>query len=130
MKNIGKLTIILIFAVVFLANTVFTQSEEDARRLSYLGLGYGARALGLGTAFTGVANDYSAVYWNPAGLGQIGRNEVSLGLSHNSFGNDATAFGSTESFTNSSTNLNALGLVYPFPVRKGSMVFALGYGGR
>jgi long-subunit fatty acid transport protein len=128
MKNIGKLTIILIFSSIVLSNLVYSQSEEDARQLSYLGLGYGARALGLGTAFTAVANDFSAVYWNPAGLGQIGRNEVSLGLSYASFNNDATLFGTKESFSNSSTNLNAFGLVYPFPVRKGNLVFAIGYG--
>jgi hypothetical protein len=82
MKNISKLIIILLITGIAFPNILFSQSEEDARRLSYLGMGFGARALGLGTAYTGVANDYSAVYWNPAGLGQIGRNEVSLGLSH------------------------------------------------
>jgi len=31
-------------------------------------LGYGARALGMGKAFTALADDPTAVYWNPAGL--------------------------------------------------------------
>jgi len=128
MKNISKLIIILLISGVVFSNLIFSQSEEDARRLSYLGVGFGARPLGLGTAYVAIANDYSAVYWNPAGLAQIGRNEMSLGLSHYSFGNEATAFGTKESFSNSATNLNALGLVYPFPVLKGSLVFALGYG--
>jgi tetratricopeptide (TPR) repeat protein len=34
-------------------------------------LGYGARALGLGKAFTALADDPTAVYWNPAGLEDI-----------------------------------------------------------
>ena len=34
----------------------------------YLRMGTGARALGMGGAFVGVADDASATYWNPAGL--------------------------------------------------------------
>ena len=37
----------------------------------FLRMGVGARALGMGGAFTGIANDPSAAYWNPSGLGQI-----------------------------------------------------------
>ncbi len=39
-------------------------------------LGYGARALALGEAYTAVADDLSALYWNPAGLIQLESNEV------------------------------------------------------
>lgn len=38
---------------------------------STLRLGQGARALAMGSAFTAVADDASAVYFNPAGLAQI-----------------------------------------------------------
>lgn len=34
--------------------------------------GIGARALGMGDAFVAVADDETAVYWNPAGITQIG----------------------------------------------------------
>lgn len=34
----------------------------------YLRMGVGARALGMGGAFVGVADDATAAYWNPAGL--------------------------------------------------------------
>jgi long-subunit fatty acid transport protein len=104
------------------------QFPEDALRLSLPGTGVGARALGMGMAYTGIANDYSAAYWNPAGLGQIKTNELSLGLSYLSYGNTGSLYGSDQSFTNSSTNFNNIGLVYPFPVSKGSLVFAFGYG--
>ena len=40
------------------------------------GLGVGARAMGLGGAFVAVADDASAVYWNPAGLAQLDRPEL------------------------------------------------------
>jgi len=103
------------------------QFPEDALRLSSIGLGVGARSLGLGMAYTGVANDFSATYWNPAGLGQIKMSEFSAGLSHLSYGNDATFFDSKKSFNNSSTSLNNFGLIYPFPTQRGSLVFAVGY---
>ena len=40
--------------------------------------GGGARALGLGGAFTAVADDPSATFWNPAGLGLVREREVLL----------------------------------------------------
>ena len=40
----------------------------------FLLYGAGARALGMGGAFTAVADDGSAPYWNPAGLSQIDEN--------------------------------------------------------
>ena len=38
----------------------------------------GARSQGMGGAFCAVADDSSAIYWNPAGLSQIGSAEVSF----------------------------------------------------
>ena len=42
----------------------------------FLKIGVGARAAGMGETFVAVANDASALYWNPAGLAQIKENEV------------------------------------------------------
>ena len=38
----------------------------------------GARAIGLGGAFSAIADDASAMYWNPAGLSLIGHQEIAL----------------------------------------------------
>ena len=43
---------------------------------AFLYSGVGARALGMGGAFTSVADDTSAIYWNPAGLGKV--NQLTL----------------------------------------------------
>jgi uncharacterized protein UPF0164 len=43
----------------------------------FLRIGVGARALGMGSAFAGLADDGSAAYWNPAGLATLGTHEVS-----------------------------------------------------
>lgn len=37
----------------------------------FLKIGVGARAVGMGSAYTAIANDASSVFWNPAGLGLV-----------------------------------------------------------
>ncbi len=44
--------------------------------LPFLKIGVGARGVALGEAFTAMANDASALYWNPAGLTQFTENQV------------------------------------------------------
>lgn len=44
----------------------------------FLKIGVGGRAVGMGESFVAVANDASALYWNPAGITQIQQNEVLL----------------------------------------------------
>ena len=41
--------------------------------------GIGSRAISMGGAFRGMADDASAMYWNPAGLAFLDHNEISLG---------------------------------------------------
>ena len=48
--------------------------------LPVLRIGQGPRAAALGEAFTGLADDAGAVYWNPAGLGGIA--DYHIALSH------------------------------------------------
>jgi hypothetical protein len=45
---------------------------------SFLKIGIGARAIGYGEAFVAVASDPSAIYWNPAGVASILRQEVMI----------------------------------------------------
>lgn len=47
----------------------------------FLKIGVGSRATAMGDAFIAVANDVSALYWNPAGLTQFAENQVMF--SHN-----------------------------------------------
>jgi hypothetical protein len=44
----------------------------------FLSIGAGARPLGMGGAFAGVADSPDAIYWNASGLAQIRRSEFSL----------------------------------------------------
>jgi hypothetical protein len=51
-------------------------SEEYAA--DFLNIGIGGRALAMGGAFSSIADDGSAFYWNPAGLPQIAKREATL----------------------------------------------------
>jgi hypothetical protein len=43
---------------------------------NYLNIDVGSRAIAMGGSFVSVADDASAMYWNPAGIARIGRNSV------------------------------------------------------
>jgi hypothetical protein len=45
---------------------------------TFLRIGVGARAVGMGESFVAVANDPSAIYWNPAGLASLQRRELAV----------------------------------------------------
>ncbi len=62
------------------ADAQFTLGEQRAGTSSgtFLKIGLGARAIGLGESFVAVANDPTAIYWNPAGLASLQRQEVAL----------------------------------------------------
>jgi hypothetical protein len=44
----------------------------------FMAIGVGGRALGMGSAYTGLASDVTAGYWNPAGLARIMYPEIAL----------------------------------------------------
>lgn len=55
----------------------------------FLRVGVGARAAGMGGAFSSLADDASAIYWNPSGLAQLSQKEVTL--SYNAYFLDTSA---------------------------------------
>ncbi len=44
----------------------------------FLKIGVSARAAGMGNAYTAVANDATSIYWNPAGMVELTRTQVTL----------------------------------------------------
>jgi hypothetical protein len=74
---------VLVLAVLF-SNPLyawFSSGDAGMSALPLLKVGVGPRASAMGGSFTGLADDVSALYWNPAGLGQIKYNDFFL--SHN-----------------------------------------------
>ncbi len=125
--NTLKLRLLSASVLLFAGAQALAQFPEDALRFATPGQGVGARALGMGNAYTGVSNDFSALYWNPAGLAQMEYGEFSFGLSQFNHRNTSTFFGVNEAYSNNATNLNSLGLTLPVEVRRGALVFGFGY---
>jgi hypothetical protein len=94
------------------AGAQFSLGEQRTGTSSgtFLKIGVGARAVGLGESFVAVANDPTAIFWNPAGLASMQRQEVSF--NHVSWPGD----------------INYEHLAYVLPVQRlgGSLAFQLG----
>lgn len=70
----------LFFVLILLILTgslLFSQtSKVGTTGAQFLKISASARAVGMGEAFTGLANDISAIHWNPAGLAHLNRREA------------------------------------------------------
>ncbi len=51
-------------------------SKRGTTAATFLEIGVGSRALGMGTAFTALADDPSAIYWNVGGLAKLRRHGI------------------------------------------------------
>ncbi len=112
-----------------LAGTVYAQDAKDLPPVELPETnfhGMGARALGMGTAYTAVSEDVTAIDFNPAGLAQIRRVELSGGLVHSGTDRTVQHFGAAKT-EQSSLRLDHLALAYPVPTYRGSLVFAGGF---
>lgn len=74
--------IIALLLIIVLPNLIFSQgfSKVGTAAAQFLKIGVGAKAIGMGESFAGIANDVSALYWNPAGI--INLKSISVGVSH------------------------------------------------
>ena len=71
----GGLALALQFFLIFTDLAYSQQSPIFGRKETF---GIGPRAMGMGGAFTAVADDASAAYWNVAGLAQLSSYELSI----------------------------------------------------
>jgi hypothetical protein len=52
--------------------------EDGGRPGAFLSYGAGARSLAMGKTYVGIADDSTATYWNPAGLGRLKQPEITV----------------------------------------------------
>lgn len=71
MKKINKYLI-----MIFFVNLVFCVDKTGTTAAKFLSIGVGSKAVGMGGAFTSVANDATAMYWNPAGISFYNNKEI------------------------------------------------------
>lgn len=78
-----RAALLVSLAITLAATSARAQSDLGGQRAgtssgSFLRIGVGARSTGMGESFVAVANDPSAIYWNPAGLASLLRKEVAV----------------------------------------------------
>jgi long-subunit fatty acid transport protein len=69
--KIYLLFILIISPVVLAGDFKSDVSKRGTTAAPFLNIGQGARATAMGSAFVGLANDPSAIYWNPAGIADL-----------------------------------------------------------
>ncbi|MBU2568266.1 MAG: PorV/PorQ family protein [Elusimicrobia bacterium] len=72
-KKISVLSTVTLLLFCFTIANCFSETTGA----SFLNIGIGARPIGMGSAFTAVATDVTAIHWNPAGLAQLSKREIS-----------------------------------------------------
>lgn len=78
-RKTGRLWLPVMVAALALGARAGWAGDGDAGQAgNFLTYGAGARAIGMGRAFAGLADDATAVYWNPGGLTGISRNQAIL----------------------------------------------------
>lgn len=72
----------ILIMILFLPSIILAGSfsKVGTAAAQFLKIGVGARSMGMGGSFTAVANDVSAIYWNPAGIANLER--TSIGFTH------------------------------------------------
>ncbi|MFN0158325.1 MAG: PorV/PorQ family protein [Bacteroidota bacterium] len=83
MKRFSTYLVVVICIVIYAGSKVHAQlvpnlggQRAGISAFQFLKLGVGARGVAMGESFVAVANDVSALHWNPAGLAQFTDNQV------------------------------------------------------
>jgi hypothetical protein len=73
MKNKFALSLLVALSLIIFttANLSAINSNAGTAAYSFLKIGVGARAVSLGNSYVGLADDESAIYYNPAGMSRI-----------------------------------------------------------
>jgi hypothetical protein len=78
---------VVLLGLVLPANAgLFSKKNSQSRGPALLDWDPSVRSAGMGGSFVGVADDAGALFWNPAGLGQVPRGELALSYADGSDG--------------------------------------------
>jgi long-subunit fatty acid transport protein len=75
-RIIVKTAVLLFIGLFFSYHPAFSQGGPGTTGAVELKIPVGPRAIAMGQAFVAVADDANAIYWNPAGLNQLGGTHI------------------------------------------------------
>jgi hypothetical protein len=75
-RNLRGLALVLVAFIAVMVAPAQQVTKVGTTAAKFLSIPVGARALGMGGAFVGTADDATAIYWNPAGLARVAQSEV------------------------------------------------------
>jgi len=81
MNNLKLISVrISVFMIILIAAPIFGQESSRAGTTvaNFLEIGYGSAGNSMGDAYVSVVRDISSIYWNPAGLGYMNKNEFQV----------------------------------------------------
>lgn len=64
------------FLLFIIASNLAAQSQIGGQAGQFMNFGVGGRAMAMGGAYYSISDDANAAYWNPAGLAQLQRKEI------------------------------------------------------
>src|SRR3954467_4155460 len=73
----NKLGVVLL-SLPFLGPSAWSSASPGTTSAEVLKIGVGARAIGMGEAYTAQSDDVSSLYWNPAGLALMQERQASF----------------------------------------------------
>jgi len=123
----GTLKLRPIFIFVLLISSVQPQSAAEAIHILENEIGYGARSLAMGGAFTALGNDPSGMYWNPAGLAGMLNGTMYFEGQNLNYTNQTTYINETTQNPLNVGRFNGMGITLPLPAVRGSMVIGIGF---
>ncbi len=127
-KGLIVICVILVIMSVFVSPGAYAQDIEISSSLNPVGSG--ARATGMGGAFIAVADDATAASWNPAGLIQLEKPEISVVYSyfHRKQEYSSSLIPELDSENSmDSDSLNYASFAFPFVFLNRNMIVSLNY---
>jgi hypothetical protein len=117
MKRFGGILTVIIFL-----GATFTRANSVVHTV-----GVGAQAYSMANNYTALVRDYSATYWNPAGLAFLPIREVQIGIMGIDQEATTTLGGTSETRDRQRVRLGSAGFVRSIPTSQGGFAFAVGF---
>ena len=115
--------------IIFIAHfyTLQSQTASEAIHIVENEVGYGARSLSMGGAFTPLGDGPAGMYWSPAGLADIKNGSFYFESYFLRYKNNTSYLEELHVNPFNLSRFNGVGAIYPIATIRGSLVFGLGF---